>query len=132
MALAGAMFTLWYFNQTLNIFSQIGIIMLIGLVTKNAILIIEFAHQRELELSPFDAVIDAATSRFRPILMTSLATILGVLPIALAIGGGSESRVSMGMAVVGGLIFSLILTLYTIPGFYVIASRFGSSNSKHL
>lgn len=130
MALAGAMFTLWYFNQTLNIFSQIGIIMLIGLVTKNAILIIEFAHQREQELPSFEAVIDAATSRFRPILMTSFATILGVLPIALAIGGGSESRISMGMAVVGGLIFSLILTLYTIPGFYVIASRFGSSNTK--
>ena len=132
MALAGAMFTLWYFNQTLNIFSQIGIIMLIGLVTKNAILIIEFAHQREQELPSFEAVIDAATSRFRPILMTSFATILGVLPIALAIGGGSESRISMGIAVVGGLIFSLILTLYTIPGFYVIASRFGSSNKKHL
>ncbi|MFM7339394.1 MAG: efflux RND transporter permease subunit, partial [Bacteroidota bacterium] len=109
MALAGALFTLWYFNQTLNIFSQIGIIMLIGLVTKNAILIIEFAHQREKELSAFDAVIDAATSRFRPILMTSLATILGVLPIALAIGGGSESRISMGIAVVGGLLFSLVL-----------------------
>lgn len=132
MALAGAMFTLWYFNQTLNIFSQIGIIMLTGLVTKNAILIIEFAHQREQELPSFEAVIDAATSRFRPILMTSFATILGVLPIALAIGGGSESRISMGIAVVGGLIFSLILTLYTIPGFYVIASRFGSSNTKHL
>jgi multidrug efflux pump len=129
MALAGAMFTLWYFNQTLNIFSQIGIIMLIGLVTKNAILIIEFAHQREKELSAFEAVIDAATSRFRPILMTSLATILGVLPIALAIGGGSESRISMGIAVVGGLLFSLILTLYTIPGFFVIASRLGTNKS---
>ena len=129
MALAGALFTLWYFNQTLNIFSQIGIIMLIGLVTKNAILIIEFAHQREKELSAFDAVIDAATSRFRPILMTSLATILGVLPIALAIGGGSESRISMGIAVVGGLIFSLVLTLYTIPGFFVIASRLGTTKS---
>lgn len=130
MALAGAMFTLWYFNQTLNIFSQIGIIMLIGLVTKNAILIIEFAHQREKELPAFDAVIDAATSRFRPILMTSLATILGVLPIALAIGGGSESRISMGIAVVGGLIFSLILTLYTIPGFFVMASKIGRRRSS--
>jgi multidrug efflux pump len=130
MALAGAVFTLWYFNQTLNIFSQIGIIMLIGLVTKNAILIIEFAHQREKELPAFEAVIDAATSRFRPILMTSLATILGVLPIALAIGGGSESRISMGIAVIGGLIFSLILTLYTIPGFFVIASRFSKSIQK--
>ena len=129
MALAGALFTLWYFNQTLNIFSQIGIIMLIGLVTKNAILIIEFAHQREKELSAIDAVIDAATSRFRPILMTSLATILGVLPIALAIGGGSESRISMGIAVVGGLLFSLVLTLYTIPGFFVIASRLGTTKS---
>lgn len=129
MALAGALFTLWYFNQTLNIFSQIGIIMLIGLVTKNAILIIEFAHQREKELSAIDAVIDAATSRFRPILMTSLATILGVLPIALAIGGGSESRISMGIAVVGGLLFSLVITLYTIPGFFVIASRLGTTKS---
>ncbi len=130
MALAGAVFTLWYFNQTLNIFSQIGIIMLIGLVTKNAILIIEFAHQREKELPAMEAVIDAATSRFRPILMTSFATILGVLPIALAIGGGSESRISMGISVIGGLIFSLILTLYTIPGFFVIASRFAQSKQN--
>ena len=124
MALAGAVFSLWLFKQTLNIFSEIGIIMLIGLVTKNAILIIEFAHKKNTSLPAFEAVIEAASGRFRPILMTSLATILGVLPIALAIGGGSQSRISMGIAVIGGLIFSLILTLYTIPGYFVMVSSF--------
>jgi multidrug efflux pump len=124
MALAGAVFSLWLFKQTLNIFSEIGIIMLIGLVTKNAILIIEFAHQKNKSLPAFEAVLEAASGRFRPILMTSLATILGVLPIALAIGGGSQSRISMGIAVIGGLIFSLILTLYTIPGYFVMVSSF--------
>ncbi len=119
LALAGALFALWYFNQTLNIFSQIGIIMLIGLVTKNGILIVEFANQRKDDgLKLIDAVQDAAVSRFRPILMTSLATILGFLPIALALGAGAESRVSMGIAVVGGMIFSTALTLYVVPSIY--------------
>ncbi len=119
LALAGALFALWYFNQTLNIFSQIGIIMLIGLVTKNGILIVEFANQRKDDgLKLIDAVQDAAVSRFRPILMTSLATILGFLPIALALGAGAESRVSMGIAVVGGMIFSTVLTLYVVPSIY--------------
>jgi len=105
MALAGALFSLWYFNQTINIFSQIGQIMLIGLVTKNGILIVEFANQRKAQgLALLDAIQDAAVARFRPILMTSLSTILGTLPIALALGAGSESRVSMGIAVIGGLI----------------------------
>jgi multidrug efflux pump len=119
LALAGALFSLWYFNETLNIFSQIGIIMLIGLVTKNGILIVEFANQRKDQgLEIMDAIMGAAESRFRPILMTSFSTILGILPIALALGAGSESRVSMGVAVIGGLIFATILTLYVIPAVY--------------
>lgn len=119
LALAGALFSLWYFNETLNIFSQIGIIMLIGLVTKNGILIVEFANQRKDQgLGVMDAIMGAAEARFRPILMTSFSTILGILPIALALGAGSESRVSMGVAVIGGLIFATILTLYVIPAIY--------------
>jgi len=119
LALAGAVFSLWYFNQTLNIFSQIGMIMLIGLVTKNGILIVEFSNQRRAQgLSIEEAVKDAAAARFRPILMTSLSTILGALPIALALGAGSESRVSMGIAVIGGLIFSTFLTLFVVPAIY--------------
>jgi multidrug efflux pump len=119
LALAGALLSLWYFNQTLNVFSQIGIIMLIGLVTKNGILIVEFANQqKEQGLSILEAVKAAAASRFRPILMTSLSTILGILPIALALGAGSESRVSMGIAVIGGMMFATILTLFVIPAIY--------------
>ncbi|HEY5826205.1 MAG TPA: efflux RND transporter permease subunit, partial [Cyclobacteriaceae bacterium] len=123
LALAGALLSLWYFNQTLNVFSQIGIIMLIGLVTKNGILIVEFANQgKEKGKNLMDAVIEAAESRFRPILMTSLCTILGILPIALALGAGSESRVSMGIAVIGGLLFSTVLTLFVIPSIYTYLS----------
>jgi multidrug efflux pump len=118
-AWAGAIFALWYFNQTMNIFSQIGMIMLIGLVTKNGILIIEFANQlREKGLSLNDALIEAATARLRPILMTSLATILGALPIALALGAGSKSRMGMGIVIIGGLFLSMILTLFVIPAIY--------------
>lgn len=126
LALAGALISLWYFNQTLNVFSQIGIIMLIGLVTKNGILIVEFANQRkEQGLAVLDAVKEAAASRFRPIVMTSLCTILGILPIALALGAGSESRVSMGIAVIGGMLFATVLTLFVIPAIYSYLS------SKH-
>lgn len=128
LALGGAVFSLWYFDQTLNIFSQIGIIMLIGLITKNGILIVEFANQRkEQGMALMEAVIDAAESRFRPIIMTSLSTILGILPIALALGAGSESRVSMGIAVIGGMIFGTILTLFVIPAIY---SYFGSRSAR--
>lgn len=124
LAITGAFGSLWIFGQTLNIFSQIGIIMLIGLVTKNGILIVEFANQRkEQGLSVMDAITEASAARFRPILMTGLSTILGIAPIALAIGAGSESRVSMGIAVIGGLIFAGILTLYVIPAIYSYFSR---------
>jgi multidrug efflux pump len=123
LALAGALLSLWYFGQTLNVFSQIGIIMLIGLVTKNGILIVEFANQRkEHGKSLRDSAIEAAESRFRPIIMTSLATVLGILPIALALGAGSESRVSMGIAVIGGMLFATILTLFVIPAVYTYFS----------
>lgn len=119
LAIAGAVFSLWYFNQTLNIFSQIGQIMLIGLVTKNGILIVEFANQKKAQgLKVVEAVKEASRLRLRPILMTSLSTILGTLPIALALGAGSEARVSMGIAVIGGLIFATVLTLFVIPAIY--------------
>jgi multidrug efflux pump len=119
LALAGALLSLWFFQQTLNIFSQIGMIMLIGLVTKNAILIVEFANQKKEEgMSKRDAVIFAAGQRLRPILMTALSTILGTLPIALALGAGAESRVGMGIAVIGGMIIATGLTLYLIPAIY--------------
>jgi len=119
LALAGALLSMWYFDQTLNIFSQIGMIMLIGLVTKNGILIVEFANQRQLQgLSIIEAIQDAAAARFRPILMTTLSTVLGILPIALALGAGAESRISMGIAVIGGLIIGSLLTLYVIPVMY--------------
>jgi multidrug efflux pump len=128
LAVAGALLSLWDFGQTLNIFSQIGIIVLIGLVTKNGILIVEFANQqKDTGLMKMEAVKNAASARFRPIIMTSLCTILGILPIALALGSGSQSRVSMGIAVVGGMIFSTTLTLYIIPAIY---SYMSSSRKK--
>jgi len=121
LAIAGAFLSLWLFNQTLNIFSEIGMITLVGLVTKNGILIVEFANQRmEHGLSKYDAVIEAATSRLRPILMTSLAVVLGSVPIAFALGAGAKSRVSLGIVIMGGMLFSLVLTLYIIPMMYLI------------
>lgn len=119
LALCGALLALWYFNQTLNIFSQIGIIMLIGLVTKNGILIVEFANQlKEQGKSVREAIQIASKARLRPILMTSIATALGAMPIALSLGAGSSSRTAMGIVIVGGILFSLVLTLYVIPAVY--------------
>jgi multidrug efflux pump len=119
LALTGALIFMWYFNITMNIFSQIGIIMLIGLVSKNGILIVEFANQRKLlGLSKMEAIKYAAAARFRPILMTSLATILGIMPLALGLGEGAQSRVAMGIAVVGGMFFATFLTLFIVPAIY--------------
>jgi hydrophobe/amphiphile efflux-1 (HAE1) family protein len=125
LALAGALIALWYFDQTLNIFSQIGLIMLVGLVAKNGILIVEFANQRLSAGAPtaLTAVREAAAARLRPILMTTLATTLGTLPIALALGAGAESRMSMGIAVIGGLVCGGALTLFVIPAIYVLVHR---------
>ncbi len=124
LALCGALLALWYFNQTLNIFSEIGIIMLIGLVTKNGILIVEFANQlKEQGKSVQVAIKEAAAARLRPILMTSIATSLGALPIALSLGASGKSRMGMGIVVVGGVLFSLMLTLYVIPSIYSYFSK---------
>jgi len=119
LAIAGALFSLWLFDQTINIFSQIGMIMLIGLVTKNGILIVEFANQKKhTGMLKKPAVIEAATMRLRPILMTSLAMALGALPLALSLGAASTSRIPLGIVIVGGIMFSLILTLFVIPAMY--------------
>jgi multidrug efflux pump len=123
LALIGALLSMMAFGQTLNIFSQIGLIMLIGLVSKNGILMVEFANQRKLAgLNRLEAIMDSAASRFRPILMTSLSTILGIAPMVFATGAGAESRISMGVTVAGGLIFSTFFTLYIIPAMYSIIS----------
>jgi multidrug efflux pump len=119
LAIAGALLSLWIFGQTLNIFSQIGMIMLIGLVTKNGILIVEFANQSRIKgMEKTQAVIYASTQRLRPILMTSLAMSLGALPIALSLGAAATSRIPLGIVIVGGIIFSLVLTLFVIPAMY--------------
>lgn len=125
LALAGAVVNLWAFDQTLNIFSKIGMVVLVGIVTKNGILIVEFANQkRDAGMALGKAAFEAASQRFRPILMTSLSTILGALPIALALGDSSTSRIPMGLAIIGGLVLSLVLTLYLIPALYTyIASK---------
>ncbi len=124
LAGAGALLSLWIFGQTMNIFSQIGMIMLIGLVTKNGILIVEFAnHKRKEGMSKAEAATYAAAMRLRPILMTSLAMALGAVPIAVAFGAGSTSRISLGIVIIGGIMFSLILTLFVIPAMYSFMSR---------
>lgn len=124
LALIGAMVALWWYGQTMNIFSQIGIIMLIGLVSKNGILIVEFANQRKAMGEPLlEAVKNSAVARFRPILMTSLSTVLGILPMAMATGAGAESRVAMGIAVVGGMVCATFLSLFVIPAIYSYLSK---------
>jgi multidrug efflux pump len=125
LAVFGALLTLFLAKESLNIYSQIGLIMLIGLVTKNSILIVEFSNQlRARGQSIIDAVVEAATIRLRPILMTSFATIFGVLPIAIGLGAGAESRRPLGLAVVGGMFFSTFLTLVLVPVLYTLLARF--------
>ena len=119
LAIAGALVFMYSFNITMNIFSQIGIIMLIGLVAKNGILIVEFANQRqESGLKKHDAIHGASVQRLRPILMTSLTTILGLLPLAFASAEGANSRIAMGVAVIGGMVVSTFLTLFVVPVMY--------------
>ena len=125
LAVVGALISLFVFQQSMNIFSQIGLIMLIGLVTKNSILIVEYANQlRARGLEVTEAVVEAAKIRLRPILMTSFATVFGILPIAIGFGAGAESRRPLGIAVVGGLVFSTFLTLLLVPSVYTILARF--------
>lgn len=129
MAFAGAILTLYLFGHTLNIFSQIGMIMLVGLVTKNGILIVEFANQnRKKGMKKTEAAIYSASMRLRPILMTSLAMALGALPIALSLGAAATSRIPLGVVIVGGIVFSLILTLFVLPAMY---SYMSSGNKKN-
>jgi multidrug efflux pump subunit AcrB len=135
LALAGAVLTLWIFGHTLNIFSQIGMIMLIGLVTKNGILIVEFANQnrRKRGMKKNEAAIYAATMRLRPILMTSLAMSLGALPIAMSLGAAATSSIPLGIVIVGGILFSLVLTLFVIPAMYsFLSSKKKKSNFDEL
>jgi multidrug efflux pump len=125
LAVVGAIFSLWLFKLSLNIYSQIGLIVLIGLVTKNAILIVEFANQlRNRGMSVLEAVIEAARIRLRPILMTSFSTIFGVLPIALGWGAGAEARQPLGIAIVGGMFASTFLTLILVPAVYIFMAKF--------
>jgi multidrug efflux pump len=132
LAVFGALLTLFLFKQSLNIYSQIGLIMLVGLVTKNAILIVEFANQLRVRgQTAIEAIIQAATIRLRPILMTSFATIFGVLPIAVGLGAGAESRRPLGLAVVGGLFFSTFLTLVVVPVVYNLLARFTQKESRN-
>jgi multidrug efflux pump len=123
LAFAGGFLSLWIFGHTWNIFSQIGMIMLIGLVTKNGILIVEFANQNRLNgMKKTEAAIFSATQRLRPILMTSLAMSLGALPLALSLGAAATSRIPLGIVIVGGIMFSLVLTLFVLPAMYTYMS----------
>ncbi|HEU4762971.1 MAG TPA: efflux RND transporter permease subunit, partial [Gemmatimonadales bacterium] len=121
LAVTGALITLWIAGSTINLYSQIGMILLIGLVTKNSILLVEYANQlKERGMTSLDAVREAGRIRLRPILMTSVATIMGAIPIAYGLGAGSISRRPLGYAIVGGLLFSTALTLFLIPVVYVL------------
>lgn len=123
LAVFGALLFMWIFGVTMNIYSQIGIIMLIGLVAKNGILIVEFANQRQITgMSKFEALVTASNQRLRPILMTSISTVLGLLPLALATGEGANGRIAMGVAVVGGMLVSTFLTLFVVPAMYIYLS----------
>ena len=125
LALAGAIYSLWAGGLSLNIYSQIGIILLIGLMAKNGILIVEFANQlRDDGYAVRDAVIEASVLRLRPILMTMISTVLGAVPLVIASGAGAESRQAIGTVIIGGLFFASILTLFLTPVLYDLMARF--------
>ncbi|HOI79025.1 MAG TPA: efflux RND transporter permease subunit [Petrimonas sp.] len=131
LAVFGALLFMWLFGVTMNIYSQIGIIMLIGLVAKNGILIVEFSNQRQAAgMNKYDAVMGASIQRLRPILMTSISTILGLLPLAMATGEGANGRIAMGIAVVGGMLISTLLTLFVVPAMYMYVSTSRKSKTK--
>ncbi len=124
LAFTGALVSLLAAGQTLNLFSQIGLVMLVGIVTKNSILIVEFANQLHASGRPLlEATLEAARSRFRPVLMTAVSTIVGIAPIALGLGAGGEARAALGVAVAGGMLFSTALTFFVVPAVYVEVAR---------
>ena len=128
LAVLGALFGLWVFGQTLNIYSQIGIVMLVGLAAKNGILIVEFANQlRDEGRNIVEAVIEASAVRLRPIVMTSVCTVVGALPLALGHGAGANSRIAIGVVIISGVVFSTLLSLFVVPAFYVLLARFTRS-----
>jgi multidrug efflux pump len=125
LAVTGGLFALWFTGQTLNVFSQIGMVLLIGLMAKNGILVVEFANQlRDRGMSIRDAVLEASVVRLRPILMTSIATVLGAVPLAMATGAGAESRQALGVVIVGGITLSTIVTLYAVPALYLLLAPY--------
>ena len=132
LAVFGALLFMWMFGVTMNIYSQIGIIMLIGLVAKNGILIVEFANQRQTAgYNKFEALVIASNQRLRPILMTSASTVLGLLPLAIATGEGANGRIAMGIAVVGGMLISTLLTLFVVPSMYMYLSTDREKQTKY-
>jgi multidrug efflux pump len=129
LAGTGALLAMWINSKfgnggTLNVYSQIGLVMLVGLITKNGILIVEFSNQlRRKGLEFYEAVVEASTLRLRPILMTTLATVLGSLPLAISSGAGAEARQAIGWVIVGGMMLGTLLTLFVIPAFYTLIVR---------
>ena len=132
LAIAGAMFFMWISGVTMNIYSQIGLIMLIGLVAKNGILIVEFANQRQnAGMEKSESILGASIQRLRPILMTSVSTILGLLPLVFASGEGAKGRIAMGVGIVGGMLFSTLLTLLIVPAMYMYISTKRELSKTH-
>jgi multidrug efflux pump len=132
LAIAGAALGLWWQGGSINVFSQIGAVMLIGLAAKNGILIVEFANQlRDRGFEFFEAIIKASTTRLRPVLMTSLCTVFGAIPLLLAKGAGAESRRPIGAVIFFGVTFSLVLTLYLVPAVYMLVAR-NSRSPEHV